>query len=117
MSVSLPVFLLIHSPLFLPCLSHCSLSLSWIDPDTLAVEFVNSGIQGSQSIQVELYIQLLKQLTENPSGPSIARGWELMIYMLSCFPPPPPIENYVLMFIREHVSTSHSLLHSLTNRT
>jgi hypothetical protein len=81
-----------------------------VDPDTLAVEFVNCGLQGSQALQVELYVQLMKQLTQNPSPISIAKGWEMMVLLISSFPPPTPIENYVLMFIRENVTAAFSSL-------
>ena len=74
------------------------------DPAMLAVEFLNSGIQGSDDLKVEAYVQVMKQLTENPTRESVAKGWVMMSLLLSCFPPSPTIENYVAVFINSHVS-------------
>lgn len=60
-------------------------------------------MEGSSAIKTELYVQLLKQLSDNPNGASETKGWEMLALMLSCFPPPEIFENFVAMFIRKNV--------------
>lgn len=76
----------------------------------LAVEYLNSAIQGSNDLKVEAYMQLMKQLTDNPSADSVAKGWTMMTFLLSCFPPTATIENYVAVFIKSHVSVLSSVI-------
>jgi Rho GTPase-activating protein 39 len=74
----------------------------------LAVEYINAGLQGNESLRTEMYVQVMKQLSSNPTSASTDKGWEMMVLLLSSFPPPPPIENHVLTFIREKVLESSS---------
>jgi hypothetical protein len=76
------------------------------DPETLAVEFLKTGMEGSTAVKTELYVQVLKQLTDNPNINSEVKGWEMLALMLSCFAPPEIFENFVAMFIRKNVSPS-----------
>lgn len=48
----------------------------------------------------ELYCQVLKQLSQNPSPESLSKGWWLLAIMIETFPPPPEFENYLEAFIR-----------------
>lgn len=48
----------------------------------------------------EIYCQLIKQLTANPSQDSVSKGWWLMAICLETFPPPPEFENYLEIFLR-----------------
>jgi hypothetical protein len=43
----------------------------------------------------ELYVQVMKQLRGNESWSSREAGWALMALLLSCFPPPATLENYL----------------------
>lgn len=61
-------------------------------------------MEGSAAVKTELYVQVLKQLTENPNITSESKGWEMLALMLSCFAPPETFENFVAMFIRKNVS-------------
>ena len=74
------------------------------DPDTLAAEYLATGVNGSPEMRAELYLQVMKQLTENDSVTSEEKGWEMFAMMLSCFPPPETVENFVAMFLRKNVS-------------
>jgi hypothetical protein len=69
----------------------------------LAVEYLNAAIEGSSDLKTEAYIQVMKQLTDNPSADSEHKGWTMMSYLLSCFPPTSTIENYVAVFIKSKV--------------
>ena len=71
-------------------------------PDTLAQELISSGLDGEEDLRAELYVQVMKQLIDNPSIASETRGWELLSLFLSSFPPPSSIENHLAMFLREH---------------
>jgi len=70
-------------------------------PDTLAQEVIACGLE-TVELRAELYVQVMKQLIDNPSYASESKGWELMSLFLSTFPPPSSIENVLAMFIREH---------------
>lgn len=42
------------------------------------------------SMRDEIYLQLMKQLTRNPSMHSMFRGWQLFQVVIACFPPVSP---------------------------
>jgi len=69
-------------------------------PLTLAQELVSLALKGGTALQTEAYVQLMKQLTNNPSPASERLGWQLVALMLQCFPPDPMLENYVANFLR-----------------
>jgi hypothetical protein len=61
-----------------------------------------------------VYIQLMKQLTENLSLTSEGKGWEMFALMLSCFPPPETVENFVAMFLRKNVGAAADMHQSVS---
>ena len=52
----------------------------------------------------EVYCQLLKQLTGNPSRPSEGAGWELMWLATGCFPPSNILLEHTSLFFRSRSS-------------
>lgn len=52
-------------------------------------------------IRDELYIQIIKQCTNNPDPEATKAGWDLMALCLLTFPPSPDLEDYLEVFLRE----------------
>ena len=71
-------------------------------PVMLAVEMLTDCLR-SEKLRDEAYCQIIKQLRENKSQnpDSVARGWNLMLCCLHCFPPSQMLENYLQMFFRQ----------------
>ena len=68
-------------------------------PEEAGAEWLRVGMD-SRALHCEMYVQLMKQLTANPSEASNDKGWQLLVATLSYFPPPKPLENYVAFFIK-----------------
>ncbi|EAU91559.2 hypothetical protein CC1G_02048 [Coprinopsis cinerea okayama7 len=52
----------------------------------------------------EIYCQLMKQLTGNPSTESIFKGWQFLCVLLLTFPPSKNFETYLESFITKHTT-------------
>ncbi|KAG6857777.1 hypothetical protein H0H87_004193 [Tephrocybe sp. NHM501043] len=52
----------------------------------------------------EIYCQLMKQLTGNPSTESIFKGWQLLCVALVTFPPSKNFETYLTSFLQQHTA-------------
>lgn len=69
-------------------------------PATLAQDLLRKGLdQGDVPIRDEIYLQLMKQLTLNPTPNSVALGWQIMCMCVITFPPSVDFENYLLNFL------------------
>ena len=51
------------------------------------------------TLRDEIYVQLLCQLTDNPSAISVYRGWQLLQVLLATFPPSPLLEPTLRAFL------------------
>lgn len=63
---------------------------TYSDPPLLMAEILKLGLESAGptfELRTEIYCQLIKQLTNNPSGPSAAKGWDAMVLCLATFPP------------------------------
>ncbi|KAF9467343.1 hypothetical protein BDZ94DRAFT_1287753 [Collybia nuda] len=52
----------------------------------------------------EIYCQVMKQLTRNPTTESVFKGWQLLCVLLITFPPSKNFETYLQSFIQQHTS-------------
>uniref|UniRef100_A0A182KBJ9 Rho-GAP domain-containing protein n=1 Tax=Anopheles christyi TaxID=43041 RepID=A0A182KBJ9_9DIPT len=69
--------------------------------NSVAIDIVTMAMAQSQ-LRDELYIQMCRQTTENPSRDSLIRGWELMAICLSFVPPSPTFQPALLGYINRH---------------
>lgn len=71
-------------------------------PATLAQDILEKGSQNPELVD-EIYVQVMKHLTENPRPESARAGWQVLCMAVGAFPPSTELENYVLNFILQQV--------------
>ena len=71
-------------------------------PLMLVQEIVEKATACGPPLQTELYMQLMKQLSDNPNPESEHKGWQLMALSLGCFPPDAMVEHFLEYFLRNH---------------
>eukprot|EP00697_Spironema_sp_BW2_P016732 gnl/Spiro4/8126_TR4286_c0_g1_i1.p1 gnl/Spiro4/8126_TR4286_c0_g1~~gnl/Spiro4/8126_TR4286_c0_g1_i1.p1 ORF type:complete len:1210 (+),score=449.32 gnl/Spiro4/8126_TR4286_c0_g1_i1:55-3684(+) len=69
-------------------------------PHILAHKVLTVGLE-SPALRDEIYIQIIKQLTQNPSRDSTTKGFKLIELCLPVFPPSDAFENFLEIFFRE----------------
>ena len=67
-------------------------------PAMLAQDILQKGYAVS-GLRDEIYIQLIKQLTNNPRAESVAKGWQLLCMCVATFAPSPDFENFLMHYI------------------
>ncbi|CAK9003080.1 High molecular weight form of myosin-1 (High molecular weight form of myosin I) (HMWMI) [Durusdinium trenchii] len=72
-------------------------------PATLAQDILIKGLEQPDLVD-EVYVQLMKHLTNNPKPESVGRAWQLMCMAVGTFPPSSDFEYYLLNFLLEHVN-------------
>ena len=86
-----------------------------MDGFQLAFEILKilSKTNATPGLRTEVYCQLIKQLTGNPSEMSVSLGWELMAILLYYALPEEDFMNYLIVFLWNHApSPDKSLLFS-----
>eukprot|EP00743_Colponemidia_sp_Colp-15_P007995 GILK01008660.1.p1 GENE.GILK01008660.1~~GILK01008660.1.p1 ORF type:complete len:2044 (+),score=493.00 GILK01008660.1:237-6368(+) len=78
-------------------------------PLMLAQEILSKGV-GYPELRDEIYCQLMKQLTDNPSSESISKGWQLVAFCLETFPPSNTFDNFLEIFLRERSEPAQKYL-------
>ena len=68
-------------------------------PNRYAQDILQKAVS-HRSIRDEIYVQLIKQLTNNPRPDSIVRGWHLLCMCVGIFPPV-DFQLYLLHFLVE----------------
>ncbi|XP_074964582.1 rho GTPase-activating protein 39-like isoform X4 [Phalacrocorax aristotelis] len=61
-----------------------------------------------QGLRDELYIQLIRQTTDNTCYRSLAWGWELMAISLAFFSPSPKFQSYLEGYIYRHLDSDEN---------
>ena len=77
-------------------------------PMMLVQELISQCLAGGADLQTEVYIQLMKQLSGNPSPTSTHLAWQLLTLCLQCFPPDSAVEHFVERFLRTHTGDTHA---------
>ncbi|GAA5817066.1 hypothetical protein MFLAVUS_010603 [Mucor flavus] len=79
----------------------------WNEIDDLQT-VLTCGITKGQ-MRDEIYVQICKQLHDNPSGESIRKGWEILCIISVTFPPSKNLEAYLTDFVQQNhrVSENH----------
>ncbi|KAJ8609686.1 hypothetical protein CTAYLR_009387 [Chrysophaeum taylorii] len=66
-------------------------------------KLLSNMLQSPEELRNELYCQIVKQTTENPSIESTKRGWQLLAVCLATFPPSPSLAPHVGWYVAQHV--------------
>lgn len=69
-------------------------------PAMLAQDVLRKGYE-YKAIRDEIYLLIIKQLTNNPRPESVAKGWQVMCMCVGTFPPSTEFENFLLHYIIE----------------
>lgn len=69
-------------------------------PAMLAQDILRKGYE-YKPIRDEIYLLIIKQLSNNPRPESVAKGWQVMCMCVGTFPPSPDFENFLLHYIIE----------------
>lgn len=69
-------------------------------PAMLAQDILRKGYE-YKPIRDEIYLQIIKQLSNNPRPESVAKGWQIMCMCVGTFPPSFDFENFLLHYIIE----------------
>ncbi|KAG0203633.1 hypothetical protein BGX33_009014 [Mortierella sp. NVP41] len=71
----------------------------------LVLELIKKGLDHGE-LRDEIYVQLCKQLTENPSREGSIKGWHLFTILLITFSPSKNLHDYLASFLNHHATTS-----------
>ncbi|ORZ14384.1 hypothetical protein BCR41DRAFT_337280 [Lobosporangium transversale] len=71
----------------------------------LVLELIKKG-QDHGELRDEIYVQLCKQLTQNPSREGSIKGWHLFTIILITFAPSKDLHTYLASFLNQHATVS-----------
>lgn len=82
-------------------------------PEMLAVEIIQIGVQ-TPELRDEVYCQVIKQLTDNPSQEATTKAKKLLGCCLRFFPPSREFENYLEIYFRKQSNDEYRrMLHQV----
>ncbi|KAG0055632.1 hypothetical protein BGZ83_007932 [Gryganskiella cystojenkinii] len=81
------------------------LSIQSEDDIKLVLELIKKGLDHGE-LRDEIYVQLCKQLTENPSREGSIKGWHLFTILLITFSPSKNLHDYLASFLNQHATSS-----------
>ncbi|KAF9113983.1 hypothetical protein BGX27_000376 [Mortierella sp. AM989] len=81
------------------------LSIQTEDDIKLVLELIKKGLDHGE-LRDEIYVQLCKQLTENPSREGSIKGWHLFTIVLITFAPSKNLHEYLASFLTQHTTIS-----------
>ena len=84
-------------------------------PEELASEIIANAIEHPE-LQTECFLQIMKQLSQNPKQSSVSRGWDLLGIVMMTIGPPSPFENYLQMFVRRNAPNPLPFIGSIYER-
>jgi hypothetical protein len=67
-------------------------------PEMLAKDILDKGVKNRDLID-EIFVQICKQISNNPKPESIARCWQLMCMAVGTFPPSSEFKNHLYNFL------------------
>lgn len=67
-----------------------------------AYKLLNNCMHAPEELRDEIYCQLIKQTTNNPSPASDLKGWQLIAICAGAFPPSKDFEPYLLSYCDKH---------------
>eukprot|EP00475_Leptophrys_vorax_P042051 TRINITY_DN79370_c0_g1_i1.p1 TRINITY_DN79370_c0_g1~~TRINITY_DN79370_c0_g1_i1.p1 ORF type:complete len:1265 (-),score=404.92 TRINITY_DN79370_c0_g1_i1:50-3844(-) len=84
------------------------------DPDGDGERIVKGGFNIPE-LRDEIYTQITKQLTQNPSPESTNRGWILMGACIATFPPTDSMQNFLEVFLKTRAPSKNYIgaLHNI----
>ncbi|KAI8600445.1 hypothetical protein EDD21DRAFT_395687 [Dissophora ornata] len=71
----------------------------------LVLELIKRGLDHGE-LRDEIFVQLCKQLTENPSREGSIKGWHLFTILLITFAPSKNLHDYMASYLTQHAATS-----------
>lgn len=73
-----------------------------------ARKLIWNALQHPAQMRDEVYLQICKQTNSNPSLPSNIKGWELMLFCLSCFPPSRHLKKFLLSYFESTLGSDET---------
>ena len=77
--------------------AYCGDAGSTEHPPSVALDLLREGLHGG--VADEIFVQLCKQITNNPQPQSEQRGWQLMALACSKFGPSEAFELHLINFL------------------
>lgn len=84
----------------------------YTNTSNLGVEVCVNALQEAW-LRDEVYMQLIKQLTDNDNSDSVKQGWNLMCVCLRTFAPSSEFENYLEMWLKKQAKHPDEMIHLL----